>query len=195
MMDFEWPAGIRSSHRLFVFWGNPAEWSVAFKWGVRDFNAVMFTKGVNLHYEITDERRLANVIFATGGPHEVTHPLHGEFSQEGEILGNSVPPVVITLRTQPKVLARRRVPGKRDRQQFWRPPGDGLLSVVVAHELLHACGLESHCDLDVFAEELEPALDETRPPDDQMKVKSTGELMPPLVLSPATVKRLQKIWS
>jgi hypothetical protein len=181
---------------LFIFSEPAAGWSVAFAAAVRDFNKLMHGDGVRLRYEITTDAKIANVIFSTAGANKVAHPLHGEFEQIGLIDGFTAPKVRITVRASPTILVWKTDPAKKDRQQVARAPGNGILSVVVAHELIHASGLDNdeHCDDDMFASELAPE-GGRRPADDRLRVGKTGRLLPPLWIADDTAARLRDIWS
>jgi hypothetical protein len=119
-----------------------------------------------------------------------------EFEQIGLIDGFTAPKVRITVRASPTILVWKTDPAKKDRQQVARAPGNGILSVVVAHELIHASGLDNdeHCDDDMFASELEPE-GGRRPADDRLRVGKTGRLLPPLWIADDTAARLRDIWS
>jgi len=192
-MDFTWPASFQASSRLMIFNESVAGWSVALERGVRDFNRLMEASQLKLRYEITTHRSAANVFVRTAGPDKVANPLHGETDYPQKVIGDATPFSTICLRDRPQVLGWIRDPVKKDRQQVWRTPGDAALSVVVAHELLHACGLEAHCDGDVFAEELVAECG-YRSADDRLRNKASGMPFPPLFLTPDTKARLRTIW-
>jgi hypothetical protein len=191
-MDFEWPASVRAnvfeSHALLIHSGSLAEWSVAFATGVRDFNKLHETCGLKLRLKIVAQESMAHVLFNAAGPEVVDHPLHGETTYPTEDDPHARVLVQKTPRVLPSAPERRRGVSA----QAWRMPGDTIKSVVVAHELLHACGLHEHCAMDMFAEALVPEFGRGA---DRMRIPKTARLLPPLYLSDATKARLRDLWT
>ena len=193
-MDFEWPASVRAhvyeSHALLIHSGSLAEWSVAFAAGVRDFNKLLESCGLKLRLTVTENESIAHVLFNAAGPEVVGHALHGEttFPTEDD------PHARVFVKKSPRVLPSAPEQRRGISAQAWRMPGDVIKSVVVAHELLHACGLDEHCATDMFAEELKPQFGRS-PGADRMKIPKTGRLLPPLYLADATKARLRDLWT
>jgi hypothetical protein len=77
-----------------------------------------------------------------------------------------------------------------------RAAGEPILKVIMAHELIHAAGLDNdeHTDDDIFVG-VQNADQGNTPADDHLRIRFTGKdiLMPPIFLS-QTVKKLQAIW-
>jgi len=72
-----------------------------------------------------------------------------------------------------------------------RGAGSGVLEVIAAHEFVHALGHEPH-NTRLMGQTLAMELGDS-PSGDKLKDGTVG--MPPLVLSPQSVKQLKDIWS
>jgi hypothetical protein len=139
----------------------------------------------------------AQVKFGVGNPEDFRLSTHGTTSlssieHSGEILKAD-----ILVHPKPQVWAPRKKQGSKEYEQVQRDAGDGVRLVIIAHEFVHACGLEKHSNnesQDVFYSPLEPNGGD-KPQDDYMKVPIKGGIrLPPIVLSAQTARRLRDVW-
>ncbi len=79
-----------------------------------------------------------------------------------------------------------------------RLPGSGVLKVIVFHELLHAAGLsnDDHAPDDVFQSNPQPSLGDNpdNPSEDGIRIGTTAKRMPPIILSPTTIRLVKSLW-
>ena len=77
-----------------------------------------------------------------------------------------------------------------------RPAGPGVMKIIAAHELLHACGLENsdHSDDDLF--QGMPRVDAGDTAKGDRVLLGTGpKAMPPLFLGGSTARALRELWA
>jgi hypothetical protein len=77
-----------------------------------------------------------------------------------------------------------------------RPVGAGVMKLIAAHELLHACGLENsdHSSDDLF--QGMPRVDAgDTPKGDRVLIGTGPKLMPPLYLGGGTAKNIKELWA
>ena len=77
-----------------------------------------------------------------------------------------------------------------------RPAGAGVMKVIAAHELLHACGLENsdHSSDDLF--QGTPRVDAgDKARDDKVLIGTGPKAMPPLFLGGSTAKSIKDLWA
>jgi hypothetical protein len=76
-----------------------------------------------------------------------------------------------------------------------RLAGSGLLKVIVFHELLHAAGLsnDDHAPDDLFQAQPQYFPGDT-PAQDGIMIGSTTKHMPPIILSPKTIRLVKTLW-
>jgi hypothetical protein len=198
-MDLAWPEAVRSSGKLLIWAASGGGgWAVALHRAIIEFNRVTHTRNLKLRIERARDKKLAQVIFRLGNESDFANPLHGVTDQYMEVGAASFSPATISVHPNPQVRAWQQVPGKRDRQETTRPAGEGVRMVIIAHEVIHACGLDENHSTegagDVFYSPLEPDTG-SHPRDDGMKAPiSNGARFPPVTLSGETVRRLRQIW-
>ena len=110
--------------------------------------------------------------------------LHGrtlQFSREGRM-----EKAFIYLPSQPKV----------NTPKGMRAAGAGVMKVIAAHELLHACGLEDsdHSTDDLFQGNPRVNAGDTAA-GDKILIGMGPKEMPPLVLGGATAKKIKDLWA
>jgi hypothetical protein len=198
-MATKWPESVRNSGKLLI-WASAsatAGWSVALERAVKEFNRATHTRKLALRFELTTRESDAQVKFGIGKPEDFRLSTHGTTSlssieQSGEILKAD-----ILVHPKPQVWAPRKKQGSKEYEQVQRDAGDGVRLVIIAHEFVHACGLEKHSNnesQDVFYSPLEPNGGD-KPQDDYMKVPIKGGIrLPPIVLSAQTARRLRDVW-
>ena len=198
-MATKWPTSVRTSGKLLV-WANQAAkagWSVALERAIKEFNCVTHARRLALRFELTTKESDAQVTFGVGKPEDFQSSTHGTTSlssieHSGEILKAD-----ILVHPKPQVWAPRKKQGSKEYEQIQRDAGDGVRLVIIAHEFVHACGLENHSNnegQDVFYSPLEPNSGDT-PHGDYMKVPIKGGIrLPPVVLSAQTARRLRDAW-
>ena len=98
----------------------------------------------------------------------------------------------------PQVRVFKKKVGSKEYEEVERDAGEGIRVVIIAHEFVHACGLEKHSNNespDVFYSPLEPNSGD-HPQGDYMKVPIIkGIRLSPVVLSAQTDRRLHDVWS
>jgi hypothetical protein len=196
----KWPESVRKSGKLLI-WAGPqatAGWTVAFERAIKEFNRAAHTRSLALRFERTTKESDAQVTFGVGDAKQFVAATHGITSLSSYELSGEINQADILVHPKPEVQAFRRKKGSKEMEQFLRDAGDGIRLVIIAHEFVHACGLEKHSNnegQDVFYSPLEPNSGD-KPQDDYMKVPiEEGIRMPPVVLSAQTARRLLSVWS
>ena len=161
-MATKWPESVRNSGKLLI-WASAsatAGWSVALERAVKEFNRATHTRKLALRFELTTRESDAQVKFGIGKPEDTLgcprteQPHCPRLSKIGEILKAD-----ILVHPKPQVWAPRKKQGSKEYEQVQRDAGDGVRLVIIAHEFVHACGLEKHSNnesQDVFYSPLEP---------------------------------------
>ena len=111
--------------------------------------------------------------------------LHGLTLLFARVPGNVLEKAFIYLPSEPKV----------NTPKGQRPVGAGVMKVIAAHELLHACGLENadHAS-DLF--QANPRVDAGNiAMQDKVLIGTGPRNMPPLHLDGATAKNIKDLWS
>jgi hypothetical protein len=195
----KWPESVRNSGKLLI-WASAsgtASWSVALERAIKEFNRATHARRLALRFELTTKEDDAQVTFGVGRPEEFQSSTHGTTSlssieHSGEILKAD-----ILIHPKPQVWASRKKQGSKEYEEVQRDAGEGIRLVMIAHEFVHACGLENHSNnesQDVFYSPLEPNSGEG-PQGDYMKVPIKGGIrLPPVVLSAQTAHRLREVW-
>jgi hypothetical protein len=198
-----WTDSVRQSGKLTISIGTLAgTWGHVFREALHEFNVLSaaYKLGVTITESkpAADDKAGANVSVQTGsGPISASYDnqtkaedfdggrLHGRTLLFWRDPGNVVEKGFIFLPSQPRVNTPR---GQR-------PVGAGVMKVIAAHELLHACGLE---DAD-HSGDLFQANPRVNPGDsaagDKVLIGTGPKSMPPLVLDGATTKNIKDLWT
>jgi hypothetical protein len=198
-----WNNTVKASGKLTIFMGPLAgAWTHVFREAMRDFNLLMLSHKLPISFVESktapgeDTGALVSVETADGSiarnykngsytetlPGKGMHGRTGQMATEGQTVMEKA---FIYLPTQPSVNTPQRI----------RPVGHGVMKVIAAHELLHACGLENddHQSDDLFQGNPRVSLGDT-PPGDKVLIGTGPRSMPPLVLGPVTVQNLKELW-
>lgn len=198
-MTKRWPESVRKSGKLLV-WASKsasASCSVALERAIKEFNRAAYTRKLGLRFELTTKESAAQVTLGIGKKNQFSASTHGVtsvsyYKDSGEIVKAN-----ILLHPSPQVTVMKKKPGFKDYQEVSREAGEGIWVVIIAHEFIHAVGLDKHSNLksaDVFFSPLEPNGGNT-PQADFMKVPISKAIrMPPVVISAQTANRLRAIW-
>ena len=177
-MATKWPEPVRTSGKLLV-WANQtakAGWSVALERAIKEFNRATHTRKLALRFELTTKESDAQVTFGIGKPEEFQSSTHGTTSLSSIEHSGEIVKADIVVHPKPQVWAPRKKEGSKEYEQVQRDAGDGIRLVIIAHEFVHACGLEKHSNnegQDVFYSPLEPNSGD-KPQGDYMKVPIKG---------------------
>lgn len=199
-----WTDSIRQSRTLTIYTGSLAgSWAHIFREALHDFNLLSSTHRIGI--TITQSKRAADepggadisvqtadgAISASYGSATKTGTfdggrLHGLtllFARQPE---NVLEKAYIYLPSQPKV----------NTPNGLRPAGAGIMKVIAAHELLHACGLENsnHSTDDLFQGTPRVDAGDTAK-GDRVLIGTGPKAMPPLYLAGSTVKNIKDLWA
>ena len=198
-MATKWPDSVRTSGKLLVLASQAATagWSVALERAIKEFNRAAHAARLALRFELTTKESDTQLTFGVGKPEELQSSTHGKTSLSSLEHSGEIVKADILVHPKPQVWASRKKQGSKEYEQVQRDAGDGVRLVIIAHEFVHACGLEKHSNnesQDVFYSPLEPNSGD-RPQDNYMKVPIIkGIRLPPVVLSAQTVRRLHDVW-
>ncbi len=208
-MATPWYRRVRQGGKLTVF-GDPlldkGSWHGLLPQAIKELNTELGKQKVNVQFEISDDKpRIsgdgANVwVRVESGSFDLNfqnrkekdkidgRDLHGATHLwiEESRKGSEVVKAYVILPLNPQV----------NRDSKPRAAGAPILKVILAHELMHSCGLsnDDHTSDDIFVG-VQNAESPGKPEDDRLKVMKAGQwfTMPPLFLS-ETVAKLNKIW-
>lgn len=199
-----WNNAVKSSGKLPIYIGALAgAWTHVFREAMRDFNLLSLSHKLNISFvesktapgedsgavvsvetaDGTISRAYKNANYSEAFDGKRLHGRTLQVAAEGQ---NTMEKAFIYLPTQPSVNTPRGI----------RPTGPGVMKVIAAHELLHACGLENddHQDDDLFQ-----GYPRVNPGDnaagDKILIGVGPRSMPPLVLGSVTVQNLKGLWS
>lgn len=199
-----WTDDIKKTGKLSIYVGSLAgTWAHVFREALREYNALCAGHklgitlseskaaptedgGANVSVEIAD-----GAISRIYGKTDLSEPfdgkrLHGRtllISREG---ADILEKVFIYLPSQPQV----------NTPQGLRAVGTGVMKVIAAHELVHACGLENgdHTSDDLF--QGNPRVDfGNTPAQDKILIGTGPKKMPPIYMSGSTANKLKDAWS
>ena len=199
-----WTDSVRQSRKLTIYIGSLAgSWAHVFRQALHEFNVL--ASAHKLGVAITESKSRAEdeaganvsvqavdgVISASYAKESQSEDfdgkrLHGRtllFSREP---GHVLEKAFIFLPLQPQVLTPKEM----------RPVGAGVMKVIAAHELLHACGLEDseHSKDDLF--QGNPRVNSgARAAGDKVLIGVGPKEMPPLFLAGGTAKRVKDLWT
>jgi hypothetical protein len=199
-MAKQWPESVRRSGKLLIL-ASPsatAGWSVALERAIKEFNRATYARKLALRCELTTKESEAQLTFGVGTKDQFQSSVHGTTELSSLEQDDTIVKADILVHPNPQVTVFRKKAGSKEYEDVARDAGEGVRVVIIAHEFIHACGLEKHSNNespDVFYSPLEPNGGD-RPQDDYMKVPITkGIRLPPVVISAQTARRLQEIWS
>ena len=198
-----WMESVRQSRTLTVYTDALAgNWAHLFREALRDFNLLSAANklgvtiraskrppdsrdGANLSVETADGAISATYDGATQAGNFDGKRLHGLtllFSRQPE---NVLERAYIYLPSQPKVNTPKGL----------RPAGAGVMKVIAAHELLHACGLENseHSNDDLFQGTPRVDAGDTAR-EDRVLIGTGPKAMPPLFLAGSTSQNIKSLW-
>jgi hypothetical protein len=175
-------------------------WSTAVAAAIRELNALLTSNGVKVSLATTTGSSAVVTVAVTAGPY--TFPVNG-VNQSGtlrtDILhgatrsidyqtgkGTSRDHSYIFLPQHPKISPQ---------VQTSREAGEPVMRVIIAHEFLHALGLDAHDPSfkGLLSEAWTPN-EGSRPALDTVSPFGSSTNLPPLILSGDTVSRLRALW-
>lgn len=199
-----WNNAVKSSGKLPIYIASSlaGAWNHVFREAMRDFNMLCLShklpisfvesktapsenSGALVSVETADgtiARSYKNADYSEAFDGKRLHGRTLQVATENQVLERAF----VYLPTQPSV----NTPGGI------RPTGPGVMKVIAAHELLHACGLENsdHQNDDLFQ-----GYPRVNPGDnaagDKILIGVGPRSMPPLVLGPVTVQNLKELWT
>jgi len=198
-----WTGSVKQSGKLTIYLAPLAgSWGHVFRDALRAFNALCSTNKLGItitESKVPPEHQGgANIsVRAASGAVSATYDgetrsenfdgarLHGRTLLFYRAPQNVVEKAFIFLPTEPKV----------NTPQGQRPVGVGVMKVIAAHELLHACGLEdADHSSDLF--QANPRVDAgTTAASDKVLIGTGPKSMPPLLLDGATVQNVIGLWA
>jgi hypothetical protein len=160
-MAIKWPESVRNSGKLLI-WSSAvatAGWPVALERAIKEFNRAAHARRLALRFELATKESDAQVTFGVGKPEEFQSSTHGTTSLSSIEHSGEIVQADIVVHPKPQVWAPRKKEGSKEYEQVQRDAGDGIRLVIIAHEFVHACGLEKHSNnesQEVFYSPLEP---------------------------------------
>ena len=208
-MDTPWTDNIKNTRQLSIYAGpslRRGTWARAFQRALRDFNRLSRRFRLNVTLiaarhsaatpggaDIQADAANGQIACAHGGATRTQffngRQLHGTCFTFKRQLGQNlrIEKAFIFLPSQPQVNTPRGL----------RIVGENVMLVIAVHELVHACGLVAHSQTGgLFYSPLAinpgstPAGDRVYVP-----VARRNRMMPPLILSGATVRRIRRLWT
>jgi len=199
-----WADTIRQSGTLTIYTGSLAgSWAHVFREALHEFNLLASTHSLGVSITVSkqppDGQGGANLSVQTAdGAISASHDgttstgnfdgkrLHGLtllFSREPEKV---LEKAYIYLPSQPKI----------NTPNGLRAAGPGVMKVIAAHELLHACGLENsnHSSYDLFQGNPRVDAGDTAK-GDRVLIGIGPKAMPPLYLSGGTANSIKDLWT
>jgi hypothetical protein len=198
-MTKRWPEPVRTSAKLLVWASQAAKagWSVPLDRAIKEFNRAAHARDLALRFELTTKESDAQVTFGIGAATQFVAATHGITSLSSIEHSGEIVKADILVHPKPQVQASRKKAGSKEYEGVARDAGVGIRLVIIAHEFVHACGLEKHSNnegQDVFYSPLEPNSGD-KPQGDYMKIPIEGGIrLPPVVLSAQTARRLRDVW-
>jgi hypothetical protein len=199
-MTKQWPESVRKSGKLLILASSAATagWSVALERAIKEFNRATYARKLALRCELTTKESEAQLTFGVGTKDQFQSAVHGKTSLSSLESDGTIVKADILVHPNPQVRVFRKKAGSKEYEEVARDAGEGVRVVIIAHEFIHACGLEKHSNNespDVFYSPLVPNSGND-PQGDYMKVPiPNGVRLPPVVLSAQTARRLHEVWS
>ena len=198
-----WADSVRQSRTLTVYMDALAgNWTHVFREALRDFNLLSTANklavtiaaskrpaeaqdGANISVRTADGAISASYDGATQSGDFDGKRLHGLTLLFARQPGNVLEKAYIYLSSQPGVNTPKGL----------RPAGAGVMKVIAAHELLHACGLENanHSNGDLFQGTPRVDAGDTAR-EDRVLIGAGPKAMPPLFLAGSTAQNLKSLW-
>jgi len=198
-----WIDNVRRRRRLYIYKSSLHQrWSRIYQQCIDEFNQLSTQHHLNVTFVNSNNSptagggadvwvRTANgaVSFSYGGASKNTHfngnGLHGYTGQIKRRMGSRlrIEKAYIFLPSNPQINTPNGV----------RNVGEGVMKVILVHELVHACGLTNadHTPNGLFNGY--PFVDYGNTPEED-KVVVQGRRMPPLFLSSTTVNKIKTLW-
>jgi hypothetical protein len=196
-----WTDSVKTTGKLTIYIGALAgSWGHAFRQAMQEFNnlASAHKLGVTITEPKNADKDAVNLTVQTAnGPVSASYDgqtrseqfdggrIHGQTLLFWRDPGNVVEKGFIYLPDQPLV----------NTPSGQRPVGAGVMKVIGAHELLHACGLDNgDHSTDLF--QANPQVDYgNTAASDRILIGKGPKGMPPLVLDGATAKKIRDLWA
>ena len=199
MSDVAWNISVLKTSTLTIeATGVHGTWSVAIGAAIRELNSLFTSNSVNVSLVTGSPAQVT--IALTAGPY--TFPANGA-NQSGtlrtDILHGATRSIDIQLG---KNISRDHAyiflpqhPRANPQVQSSREVGEPVMRVIVAHEFLHALGLDAHDPSlnGLFAGTWTPNT-QGKPSADTVSPFGSSTKLPPLILSGDTISRLQALW-
>jgi hypothetical protein len=200
MADVPWNSSVLNAGTLTIdASGVHGNWSTAAAAAIRELNALLTSSGVKVSLATTTGSAVVTVA-VTAGPY--TFPVNG-VNQSGtlrtDILHGATRSIDYqtgrgTSRDHSYIFLPQR-PKISPQASTSREAGEPVMRVIIAHEFLHALGLDAHDPSlkGLFAETWTPN-EGSRPALDTVSPFGSSTNLPPLILSGDTVSRLRALW-
>lgn len=200
-----WNDSVKKTGKLTIYMGALAgPWVHVFREAVRDVNHL--SNGYKLGFTLVESHEPAT---EQGGAQVSAHTANGTIERKYKNIDDKESFVGTALHGRTLLISPEQDKNVLEKAFIYLPAqplisspqtvraaGPGVMKVVAAHELLHACGLENgdHQDDDLF--QANPrASGGARPADDKILIGTGPKGMPPLILGPVTAKNLQDLWT
>ena len=198
MGDVAWNSSVLKTGKLTIDGsGLHGLWGTAFSAAIRELNALLSSNNVNV--TLTTGKPAVVVVALTSGHY--TFQVDGA-NQSGmlrtDVLHGATRSIDIQTRTTSREQAFTFLPEHPHISPTFknsRDAGEPVMRVMIAHEFLHALGLDKHPqnDIGLFAPQWVPN-EGSKPADDTVSPFGVQAKLPPLALSGDTVSRLQALW-
>jgi hypothetical protein len=199
MADVPWNSSVLNTGQLTVEApGVPGNWSAAITAAIRELNALLKSNNVNVSL-VTGTSANVTIAVTTGA---YTFPVNG-VNQSGTLRVDILHGATRSIDYQTRSTTSRDHaytflplhPRISPQDRTSRDAGEPVLRAMIAHEFLHALGLDLHDPSfnGLFAEKLTPN-EGSKPAQDTLSPWGSTTKLPPLVLSGDTVTRLRALW-
>ncbi len=190
-----WIPNIKDTDKLTIYNDLGGKWASIFHLALEEFNKL----GLSVKMSKEKDENQANVVMKTAGKmahytydnQDFTHSFSGTALHGYTMLmdaGVGIKKAVVFLPESPQTSG-----GFIHGKQIVEKAGKDAMLVIAVHELIHACGLENndHADNGVFYSPLSISGKKLIVPE----VNKNNKQMPPIFISPATVCKVQILWT
>jgi hypothetical protein len=199
-----WPESIRQSGVLTIYMEALAgTWAHVFREALHDFNLLSSANRLGIKLVTSkqppegDSGSNISVQTADGA----ISAAYGDTTRAGDFDGKRLHGLTLLFSRQPENVLEKAfiyLPAQPrvNTPKGLRPAGAGVMKVIAAHELLHACGLENanHSSDDLFQGMPRVDAGDTAR-DDKVLIGTGPKTMPPLFLGGSTAKNIKDLWT
>lgn len=199
MADVPWNSSVLNTGKLTIEApGLHGNWSIAVTAAIRELNAVLTSSNVNV--SLTTGSSAVVTVAVTAGSY--TFPVNG-VNQSGRLRTDVLHGATRSIDYQTGRSTTRDHsyiflplhPRIRPSDQNSREAGEPVMRVIIAHEFLHALGLDAHDpSFNGLLSASWTANEGRRPAQDTVSPFGSSTKLPPLILSGDTVSRLRALW-